>query len=148
MTNNETFAVLVVDDNEDDLMAIRRTWERCGISHPLKIVQSGEECLDYLYKRGTYETPGTAPRPGLILLDIKMPRVNGLDVLRQIREDEHLRRLPVVVLTTSRATDDCFDSYDLGSNAYFVKPIGFREFSECITAIVRFWELAVIPSEK
>ena len=117
------FVVLMAEDNEHDVVATRRAWKKHNIANPLHIVWDGEECLDYLYQRGKYSEPGSAPRPGILLLDIKMPRMDGLAALKHIREDEKLRRLPVVILTTSKAEEDRFRSYDLGANAYVMKPV-------------------------
>ncbi|MEE9617149.1 MAG: response regulator [Anaerolineae bacterium] len=139
------FVVLMAEDNEHDIVATRRAWKKYNIANPLHIVRDGEECLDYLHQRGKYSEPGSAPRPGILLLDIKMPKMDGLAVLKHIREDAGLRRLPVVILTTSKAEEDRIKSYDLGANAYITKPIGFQNFAEAVRTINLFWELVELP---
>jgi CheY-like chemotaxis protein len=142
---NEPFVVLMAEDDEHDILATRRAWKRHHISNPLYIVNDGEECLDFLHRRGKYSEPGTAPRPGILLLDIRMPKMDGLVVLKHIREDKRLRRLPVIILTTSRAEEDRLRSYDLGVNAYIVKPVGFDNFSDAVRTINLFWQLVDLP---
>jgi CheY-like chemotaxis protein len=141
----EAFTVLMAEDDEHDIVAVKRAWKKHHISNPLYVVNDGEECLDFLHRRGKYSEPGTAPRPGILLLDIKMPKMDGLAVLKQIREDGQLHRLPVIILTTSTAEEDRLSSYDLGVNAYIVKPVGFENFSEAVRTINLFWELVDLP---
>ena len=141
----EPFVVLMAEDDEHDILATRRAWKKHHISNPLYIVNDGEECLDFLHRRGKYGEPGTAPRPGILLLDIRMPKMDGLAVLKHIRQDGQLRRLPVVILTTSRAEEDRLRSYDLGANAYIVKPVGFNNFSDAVRTINLFWQLVDLP---
>ena len=145
--NKEPFVVLMAEDDEHDIVAIKRAWKKHHIANPLYIVNDGEECLDFLRQRGKYSEPETAPRPGILLLDIKMPKMDGLAVLEHIKEDGGLRRLPVVILTTSKAEEDRLRSYDLGVNAYIVKPVGFENFSEAVRTIALFWELVELPGE-
>jgi CheY-like chemotaxis protein len=141
----EPFVVLMAEDDEHDILATRRAWKKHHISNPLYIVNDGEECLDFLHRRGKYSEQGTAPRPGILLLDIRMPKMDGLAVLKHIRQDEQLRRLPVVILTTSRAEEDRLRSYDFGANAYIVKPVGFNNFSDAVRTINLFWQLVDLP---
>jgi DNA-binding response OmpR family regulator len=101
--------------------------------------------MDFLRRRGKYSEPGAAPRPGILLLDIKMPKMDGLTVLKQIREDEELQHLPVIILTTSKAEEDRLKGYNLGVNAYIVKPVGFENFSEAVRTINLFWQLVELP---
>ena len=143
--SKKTFVVLMAEDNQHDIVATKRAWKQNNIANSLYIVRDGEECLDYLHQRGKYSEPGSAPRPGILLLDIKMPKMDGLAVLKQIREDQKLHRLPVVILTTSRAEEDRLKSYDLGANAYIVKPVGFQNLAEAVRTINLFWELVELP---
>jgi CheY-like chemotaxis protein len=143
--NKKPFVVLMAEDNDHDIVATRRAWKSRNIANPLHIVRDGEECLDYLYQRGKYAEPGTAPRPGILLLDIKMPRMDGLAVLKQIRGDEQLHHLPVIILTTSKDEEDRVRSYDLGANAYIMKPVGFQNFSGAVKTINLFWALVELP---
>lgn len=145
MPEKHTFVVLMAEDNKHDIIATKRAWTVNNIANPLHIVKDGEECLDYLHRRGSYSEPGIAPRPGILLLDLKMPRIDGLTVLKHIREDEKLRFLPVIILTTSKLEEDRVRSYDLGVNAYIKKPIGFENFSNAIKTINLFWELVELP---
>jgi CheY-like chemotaxis protein len=142
---HEPFVVLMAEDDEHDILATRRAWKKHHISNPLYIVNDGEECLDFLHRREKYSEQGTAPRPGILLLDIRMPKMDGLAVLKHIRQDKQLRRLPVIILTTSRAEEDRLRSYDLGVNAYIVKPVGFDNFSGAVRTINLFWQLVDLP---
>ena len=141
----EPFVVLMAEDNEHDIVATKRAWKKHYIANPLYIVNDGEECLDFLRQKGKYSEPGAAPRPGILLLDINMPKMNGLAVLKEIRKDDDLRRLPVIILTTSKAEEDRIKGYDLGVNAYVVKPVGFENFSEAVRTISLFWQLVELP---
>ncbi len=141
------FVVLMAEDDEHDIIAIKRAWKKNKIANPLYIVPNGEACLDYLHQRGKYVKPEDAPRPGILLLDIKMPKMDGLTVLKHIREDENLNRLPVIILTTSKDEEDRMKSYELQVNAYIVKPVGFDNFSEAVKTINLFWELVELPGE-
>lgn len=147
---NKPFVVLMAEDNEHDILATQRAWRKGNIVNPLHIVRDGEECLDYLHQRGKYREPGSAPRPGILLLDIRMPKMDGLVVLKHIREDEvleekRLRRLPVIILTTSHEEGDRLKSYDLGANAYVIKPVGLQNLTEAVKTINLFWELVELP---
>ena len=142
---HEPFVVLMAEDDEHDILATRRAWKKHHISNQLHIVNDGEACLDFLHRRGKYSEPGIAPRPGILLLDIRMPKMDGLAVLKHIREDKQLRRLPVIILTTSRAEEDRLRSYDLGANAYIVKPVGSKNFSDTVRTINLFWQLVDLP---
>jgi CheY-like chemotaxis protein len=143
--NKDPFVILMAEDDEHDIVATKRAWKKHHIANPLYIVNDGEECLDFLRQRGEYSEPGTAPRPGILMLDIKMPKMDGLAVLKQIREDDELRHLPVIILTTSKAEEDRIRGYDLGVNAYIVKPVGFDSFSEAVKTISLFWQLVELP---
>jgi CheY-like chemotaxis protein len=142
------FIVLMAEDNEHDIIATKRAWKKHNIANPLYVVNDGEECLDFLHRQGKYSDPNTAPWPGILLLDINMPKMDGLTVLKHIREqneDKELRRLPVIILTTSSAEEDLMKSYDLGANAFIVKPVGFKNFCEAVRTINIFWQLVALP---
>jgi len=141
------FVVLMAEDNSHDIVATQRAWKKNNIVNPLRIVRDGEECMDYLHQRGNYRKPNSAPPPGFLLLDLKMPKMDGLTVLKEIREDKKLHRLPVIILTTSQEEGDRIKSYDLGVNAYIVKPVGFANFNEAIKTINIFWELVELPNK-
>ena len=141
----ESFVVLMAEDNRHDIVTAKRAWKQHDIKNPLYVVKDGEECLDYLFQRGKYREPGSAPRASILLLDVNMPKMDGLTVLEHIRADEKLRRLPVVILTTSDLEEDRVKSYDLGANAFIRKPIGFDNFSNALKATNFFWELTELP---
>jgi CheY-like chemotaxis protein len=143
--SKKPFVVLLAEDDEHDIVATKRAWKKHNIVNALYIVNDGEECLDFLHQRGKYSEPGTAPRPGILLLDIKMPKMDGLAVLEHIRKDKKLCHLPVIILTTSKAEEDRLRGYDLGVNAYIVKPVGFENFSDAVRAINVFWQLVELP---
>lgn len=143
--NDKTFVVLMAEDDEHDIIATKRAWKANQMANPLHIVNNGEECLDYLNRRGAYSNPASSPRPGILLLDLNMPRMDGLETLQLIRKSEKHRSLPVIMLTTSRAEEDRVRSYELGANAYIVKPIGFDNFSEAVRTINLFWKLVELP---
>ena len=138
--------VLVVEDDEHDVVATRRAWQRERISNPLRIVGDGEACLDYLYQRSPFDA-ASAPRPGIVLLDLHLPRMNGLEVLRALRADPDFLHLPVVMLTSSRDEQDRLQSYASGASAFITKPVGFENFAAAVKAISEFWNLAH-PGEK
>lgn len=140
------FVVLMAEDSEHDIIATERAWKANKIRNPLYIVRDGEECLDYLHRLGKYTSPKDAPKPGILLLDIRMPKLNGLEALEQIRQDNEYKSLPVIILTTSRQEEDRIKSYKLGVNAYIVKPVDFLNFSEAIKTINLFWELVELPN--
>ena len=142
--SDKTLIVLMAEDNEHDIVATKRAWKKNKINNALYIVRDGEECLDYLHRRKKYSEPESSPRPGLLILDINMPRMDGLAVLKHIREDEKLKDLNVVILTTSKADEDMEESRRLNVNAYILKPVGFEGFSEAIRRINLFWEVAEI----
>lgn len=143
--SDRTFVVLMAEDDEHDIIATKRAWKTGQMVNPLHIVNNGEECLDYLEQRGAYSDPVSSPSPGILLLDLNMPRMDGLETLQRIRSSERFASLPVVILTTSRAEEDRVKSYALGANAYIVKPIGFENFSEAIRTINLFWKLVELP---
>lgn len=132
---------------EDDPRDIELTLEALGRHHLLNkvdVVRDGEQALDYLYCRGAFERrPGGAPV--VVLLDLKMPKLDGLEVLRQVKQDPQLQVIPVVVLTASRAESDVTASYDLGTNAYVVKPIDFQDFVHAVAELGAFWALLNEP---
>ncbi len=137
--------ILMAEDDEHDVLATRRAWKKHHIENPLVVVRDGEECMDYLYRRGKYADKESAVLPKLLLLDLNMPKMNGLEVLAAIRSDEAFKHLSVVVLTTSDSEPDLKMCYDLGVNAYIVKPVGFENFAEAIKDINMFWKLVTHP---
>ena len=122
MMNPASMVVLLAEDYTPDVRAAQRAWKKAGLPNPLMVVRNGEECLDYLYQRGAYN-PDNAPRPGLLLLDIKMPKMDGAAVLSHLRRADRFGDLPVIMLTSSQEQFDVMSSKELGANAYLVKPL-------------------------
>lgn len=137
----QNIIILYAEDNEHDIIATQRAWKKHKIKNSLYIVRNGEECLDFLNHRGEYEDLSSSPRPDLLLLDLNMPRMGGLEVLREMRATPELKDLHVVVLTTSSADQDKVKSYDLGVMGYILKPVGFENFALAIRAINIYWVL-------
>ncbi|GIK19960.1 MAG: response regulator [Leptolyngbya sp. PLA2] len=145
-STDRSITVLVAEDDADDRLITREAWDEADLDNDLRFVEDGEELLDYLFRRGRYAAVDAAPRPGLILLDLNMPKVDGRDALREIREHETLRCVPVVVLTTSGAAEDVAWAYDTGANSYMRKPSTYSGLSETVKAIGRYWlEHAELP---
>jgi CheY-like chemotaxis protein len=136
--------ILVAEDDENDAELILNALERYNIANDVVVVEDGAEALDYLYRRGDYEMR-VEGNPVLTLLDIKMPKVDGLEVLREIRADELLKMIPVVILTSSRQEGDLLAGYQLGVNAYVVKPVDFNEFVEAVRELGVFWVMVNEP---
>ena len=140
--------ILLADDDEEDRMLAAGALEESRVVNDLRFVEDGEELLDYLYRRGAYSEPGSAPTPGLILLDLNMPRKDGREALREIKAHPELRRIPVVVLTTSKAEEDIYRTYDLGANSFITKPVSFEGLVAVMRDIGRYWiEIVELPPE-
>lgn len=132
-------SILLVEDNPDDeeltLLALREY----NLTNHIDVVRDGEEALDYMFARGEWASRNINNLPQLILLDINLPKVNGTEVLRQIRQDERTRFVPVVMLTTSREEQDLVKSYSYGANSYIVKPVDFAQFIEAVRSLEMYW---------
>ncbi|MBP1697695.1 MAG: two component system response regulator, partial [Deltaproteobacteria bacterium] len=128
MNKAKSATILLVEDDRGDQELTRRALDEGKIRNDLRIVEDGEEALAYLFRRGKYKDPATSPRPDLLLLDLNLPRVDGREVLEQIRADSKLRRMAVVVLTTSRQEEDILRSYELGCNSFITKPVDINQF--------------------
>jgi CheY-like chemotaxis protein len=131
--------ILLVEDNISDIALTRRAIEKNGIPCRVDIVEDGQEALDYLLGAGAHAGRDLNDRPALVLLDLKLPRIDGLDVLRRIRADPRTRRIPVVMLTSSREESDMGAGYDIGMNSYIRKPVDFVQFMEVIRQIGLYW---------
>jgi CheY-like chemotaxis protein len=145
--NKIPITILICDDDEDDRLLTRQALEDAHVSNAVNFVEDGEQLLDYLYQRGEYagET-GTAPRPGLILLDLNMPNMDGREALKVIKGDDTLRDIPVVVLSTSGLDEDIVRSYKLGVNSFITKPVTFSGFVEAMNVLGRYWlEIVELP---
>ena len=131
--------ILLVEDNPSDVALTQRALAKSRIANELVVAEDGCEALDYLFGTGVYANRTINDLPALILLDIKLPRVDGLEVLRRIRADERTRRLPIVILTTSREEQDVAQSYDLGANSYIRKPVDFTQFVQAVEHLGLYW---------
>jgi len=136
--------ILLAEDNENDVELTLAALQECRLSNEVEVVRDGAEALDYIYKRGKFTDHGES-LPCVILLDLKMPRVDGIEVLRQIKSDPAVRHIPVVMLTSSREEKDLVVSYDLGVNAFVVKPVDFDQFLQAIHALGMFWAIVNEP---
>ena len=141
---NKLGRIMLVEDDPNDVELTLTALEEYKLANEVIVISDGEKALDYLYHRGNFETRING-NPAIILLDLKLPKVDGLEVLRQIKSDEKLRMIPVVVLTSSREDRDIVDSYKLGVNAYVVKPVNFHEFVDSIKELGVFWAIINQP---
>lgn len=141
--NNKT--ILLVEDNPDDEVLAIRALKRNHISNEIVVAHDGVEALDYLFGTGVYAGRDISVKPTVILLDLKLPRIDGIEVLRCLREDERTKLLPVVVLTTSSEEQDMLNSYSLGCNSYIRKPVDFIEFTEAVRQLGMYWLLMNEP---
>ncbi len=141
--------ILMADDDADDRALTKEALEEGRLVNTIRFVEHGEELIEYLRRTGRYAPPVEAPRPGLILLDLNMPRKDGRAVLKEIKSDPDLRTIPVVVLTTSKADEDVYRSYDLGVNSYIVKPVTFEALVDILQTLEKYWfEIVELPPEK
>lgn len=145
-TTRNPITILMADDDAEDRMLAREALEESRLANDFRYVENGEELLDYLRRRGQYADPAVSPRPGLILLDLNMPRKDGFEALAEIKEDPNLRQIPVVILTTSRAEEDVYRGYDLGVNSFITKPVSFEGLVEAMKTLGRYWfEIVELP---
>lgn len=142
-----TVKILLADDDEDDCMLAREALAESRLSSELYVVRDGEELMDYLYHRGRYVSLSSSPRPGLILLDLNMPKKDGREALKEIKNDPELRKIPVIILTTSKAPEDIYRTYELGANSFIIKPMNFTALVEVMRTIGKYWfEIVELPS--
>lgn len=133
--------ILLVEDNPDDVILTLRAFEKSKIKNKVIAVGDGEEALDYLFCKGKYENRDAFDYPSVILLDIKLPKLDGFEVLKAIRENELTKLLPVVILTSSKEEQDIFNGYKLGANSYLRKPVEFEKFFEAVQTVGLYWLL-------
>ena len=139
--------ILLVEDNPDDVELTLRAFQRNNIGNEVIVATDGEEALDYLFATGKYKDRDADVKPTVVLLDLKLPKVMGLDVLKRIRADERTRRLPVVVLTSSNEDRDIVTSYDLGANSFVRKPVDFGQFIDAARSLGLYWLVLNEPPE-
>ncbi|MGE5343585.1 MAG: response regulator [Candidatus Omnitrophota bacterium] len=143
---NKSITILLADDDPEDRQMILEAFNENRLANNFHSVEDGEELMDYLYYRDKYVDPMNAPRPGLILLDLNMPRKSGQEALAEIKKDPELKRIPVVVLTTSKMEEDVIRSYDLGVSGFIIKPVTFSGLVEAIKSLGQYWfEIVELP---
>ena len=141
--------ILVADDDPDDRLMTKEAFEESRLVNDLRFVEDGVELLDYLQRRGKYADPASSPRPGLILLDLNMPKKDGREALREIKADPKLKNIRVVILTTSKAEEDIYRSYDLSAASYITKPVTFAAMAEVVKVLGKYWlEIVALPGEE
>lgn len=144
--NGQPIVILMADDDADDRMLTKDALQESRVLNELRFVGDGEELMDYLLRRGKYSNPDDAPRPGLILLDLNMPKKDGREALKEIKSDPNLKRIPIVVMTTSAAEEDIFRSYDFGASSFITKPVTFDRLVELMRALGKYWvEFVELP---
>lgn len=139
MTEGKPVTILLAEDDPAHAEIVRRTMDMARIANHMEHVEDGQDALDYLFRRNRFSDPLTSPRPGLILLDLRMPRIDGLEVLTQIKTDPDLMQIPVVILTTSAAEADMARAYDHHANSYLIKPVDFAKFTAMMEIIGYYW---------
>jgi len=137
--NGEPIVILLAEDDDGHAEIVRRNFEESLLANTLIRVADGQAALDYLYRRNEFSDPAKAPRPGIILLDLRMPKVDGLTVLKTIKEDANFSNIPVVILTTSEAERDVAKAYESHANSYLVKPVDFTKFTELLKTFGYYW---------
>ena len=146
MTAVKPITIVLADDDSDDRQLAVDALKESRLANDLHSVNDGEELMDYLHHRGKYADANGSPRPMLILLDLNMPKKDGREALREIKEDPQLRQIPVVVLTTSQAEEDIFKSYDLGVNSFVSKPVTFDQLVKVMVSLKQYWfEIVELP---
>ena len=147
MTHPRTaMTILMADDDADDRLMAQEAFDEVRLANELHFVEDGEALLDYLYRRGHYATRRAGQEPGLILLDLNMPKKDGRQALQEIKADPALRHIPIVVLTTSQAEEDILRTYDLGVNSFITKPVTFAGLVDLVKTLTHYWfELVTLP---
>lgn len=140
MRNN--IPILLLEDDQVDVMTVKRAFKVNKITNPLFVAANGEEGLKFLRHQDAFSDPEKSPRPGIILLDLNMPVMNGIDFLKVVKADECLRRIPIIVLTTSKADEDRVESFNLSVAGYIIKPVEFEKFVEAVKTISLYWTLS------
>lgn len=148
MTTRDAVKILIAEDDEDDRLLIKDAFEESRLRNPIEFVVDGVELMDYLHRRSNYQHLKDTPLPGLILLDLNMPRKDGRTALTEIKESPKLRNIPVTILTTSKSEEDVFRSYGLGVNSFITKPVTFDGLVEVIKVLTHYWiEIVALPVE-
>lgn len=147
--NGKPITILMADDDSDDRMLVKEAFEESRLNNDIHFVEDGEQLLDYLFRRGKFAHLKGEPYPGLILLDLNMPKKDGREALAEIKAHADLRRIPIVVLTTSRAEEDILRTYDLGANSFITKPVTFESLVHVVQVLGNYWvEIVELPGGK
>ena len=147
--NANSVTILIADDDSDDRMMAKEALEECRLANPVHFVEDGVELLAYLRCQGPYAAPGSPKQPGLILLDLNMPKMDGREALRELKADPALRRIPIVFMTTSKAEEDIYRTYDLGVSSYVTKPVTFDALVDVMKTLGRYWfEIVELPESE
>ena len=145
---SKPITILMADDDADDRLMTKEAFEESRLANDLRFVEDGVELMDYLQRRGKYSDPATSPRPGLILLDLNMPKKDGREALKEIKADPNLKCIRIVILTTSKAEEDIYRTYNLGAASYITKPVTFAGMAEVIKTVGKYWlEIVELPGD-
>ena len=148
-TRTKPITILMADDDADDRLMTKEAFDESRLLNDLRFVEDGVELMDYLCRRGKYSDPATSPQPGLILLDLNMPKKDGREALAEIKADPHLKSIRIVILTTSKAEEDIYRTYDLSAASYITKPVTFAGMAEVIKVLGKYWlEIVELPAER
>ena len=146
MATAKPITILMADDDPDDRQLTREAFEEAKLANDLRFVEDGVELLDYLHRRGKYADPASSPRPGIILLDLNMPRKDGREALQELKQDPRLRAIRVIILTTSKAEEDILRTYNLSAASYITKPVTFEALVDVIKTLGKYWlEIVELP---
>lgn len=145
--NGKPIVFLMADDDPDDRMLTKEAMSESRVLNDLRFVEDGEELLQYLNRQGKYADPENSPRPSVILLDLNMPKKDGREALKEIKADPNLRRIPIIIMTTSQSEEDILRSYDLGASSYITKPVTFDGLIELMKTLGQYWvEFVELPN--
>jgi CheY-like chemotaxis protein len=146
MATAKPITILMADDDPDDRQLAREAFEEAKLANDLRFVEDGVELLDYLHRRGKYADPVTSPRPGIILLDLNMPRKDGREALQELKADPRFRAIRVIILTTSKAEEDILRTYNLSAASYITKPVTFEALVDVVKTLGKYWlEIVELP---
>jgi CheY-like chemotaxis protein len=149
MNKQKSIVILIADDDAEDRMLVKDALEEARLINSIHFVENGEELMDYLHNRGKFADKDKHPTPGLILLDLNMPKKDGREALKEIKCDPYLKVIPVIVLTTSKAEEDILKTYDLGVSSFITKPVTFKSLVEIMKTLSKYWfEIVALPHQK